>query len=67
MRLWEKYGSVLDAGRKGREVALFPAVVESVMEGALEEVLPTRFLPGELGYSRGPLGTRIFSRSVLLL
>ena len=37
------------------------------MEGALEVMLPTRFLPGELGKSRGPLGTLIFSRNVLLL
>ena len=42
-------------------------VVESGMEAAVVElVLAIRCFPG-LGNSRGPLGTLIFSRSVLLL
>ena len=41
--------------------------VESATEGAVEVTLPILCLPGLAGNSRGPLGTLMFSRRVLLL
>lgn len=57
----DKYESEEPGGRKDG------AAMDDGIEGAVELVLPCRCFPGLVGYSLGPLGTRIVSRSALFL